>query len=42
MFIYSGSKLESDIAELNSNLLKTDYQKSIEPYQNEISVNVNT
>ena len=33
MFLYKGSKLESDIKKLTEEARKTDYQKAIEPYQ---------
>ena len=36
MFLYRGSKLESDIRELNSNINKTDYEKAIEPLNKKI------
>ena len=37
MFIYRGSKLESDIKELNNNINKTDYEKAREPLNRKIA-----
>ena len=36
MFCYKGSKLESDLDNLKSEIKKTDYEKTIEPYQKRI------
>lgn len=37
MFCYKGSKLESDLDSLKSEIKKTDYEKTIEPYQRQIN-----
>jgi predicted transcriptional regulator len=36
MFCYKESKLESDLDNLKSEIKKTDYEKTIEPYQKRI------
>lgn len=36
MFLYNGSKLEQDLKDLKREVIKSDYEKTIEPYQNKI------
>lgn len=36
MLFYNGSKLESDLDDLKREIKKTDYEKTIEPYQKQI------
>ena len=36
MFLYSGSKLEKDLNDLKSEVKKSDYEKTIEPFQSRI------
>jgi hypothetical protein len=36
MLFYNGSKLESDLDNLKREIKKTDYEKTIEPYQKQI------
>lgn len=38
MFLYKGSKLETDIKQLNSNLNKTEEEKAREPLQKQIAI----
>lgn len=37
MFLYRGSKLEQDINDLKNQAKKSDYEKTIEPFQTEIN-----
>lgn len=37
MFFYNGSKLENDLNDLKKECKKTDYEKTIEPYQKQIN-----
>ena len=37
MFLYNGSKLESDLDILKREIKKADYEKVIEPYQRKIN-----